>query len=200
PDHLVAGHEREATAQDAGVLLVIGAAETAGFDAQEPVVFADRGAGQVVRPQPPRLLQHERPHGLPAPGSGGTDQAVTSMLPFMKLWIWQWYLTVAALAGSVILPDVPLATSPESKVLSSAVTVWVVVSSFLIVIVDPAGALSGSGENLKSLIVITVPDVPPPDVAFAAVPALVFLSLPQEVEPSATAATASTARERAIRG
>ena len=84
--------------------------------------------------------------------------------------------------------------------MSSAVTVWVVVSSFLIVIVAPAGALSGSGENLKSLIVITVPDVAPPEVVFPPVPALVFLSLPQAVEPSATAATASTARERAIRG
>ena len=102
------------------------------------------------------------------------------MLPFMKLWIWQWYLTVPALAGSVILPDEPLAISPASKLLSSAVRVCVVVSSFLTVIVAPAGALSGSGENLKSLIVITVPDVPP-DVALPAGLALFFLSLPDDV-------------------
>ena len=96
--------------------------------------------------------------------------------------------------------DVPLATSPVSKLLSSAVRVCVVESSFFTVIVAPAFALSGLGENLKSLIVITVPVVALPVVALPVVAALFFLSLPQAAEPTATAAIARTARERARRG
>jgi hypothetical protein len=106
----VAGHEREATLQDAGVLLVVGATQTTGFDAQEPGVVTDRGSGQVVGTQPSGLLQHERPHRLPArgrvarlPASGAgrallvasgagraRAQAVTWMEPFMELWMLQW--------------------------------------------------------------------------------------------------------------
>jgi hypothetical protein len=46
PDRLVARYERVARKQFAGELLMVGATETACFDAQQTVVVADRRQGQ----------------------------------------------------------------------------------------------------------------------------------------------------------
>src|SRR4029079_5754083 len=59
--HLVTGHEREAAAQHARVLLVVRAAEATGFDAQQPRGLTDVGEGKFARLQPPGLVEHERP-------------------------------------------------------------------------------------------------------------------------------------------
>jgi hypothetical protein len=88
PDHLVAGNERETATQDAGVLLVIGATESARLDPQQPGIVADLRTGQFVGAKAPRLLEHERGrHAVRVV----KRQAVTSMEPFMVLWwISQW--------------------------------------------------------------------------------------------------------------
>jgi hypothetical protein len=60
-DGLVARHEGEAGREGAGVLLVVCTAEPARLDAQDAVVVADVGDGEVVRDEPPRLFQDESP-------------------------------------------------------------------------------------------------------------------------------------------
>jgi hypothetical protein len=52
-------HERGARRQGTGVLLVIGAAQPAGLDAQQPVVGAQHGKGEVARLEPAGLGEHE---------------------------------------------------------------------------------------------------------------------------------------------
>src|SRR5581483_12254655 len=59
PDRLVAGHEGKPGREGAGVLLVVGAAQPARLDSQQPVVVADLGEVELARHQPPGLLQHQ---------------------------------------------------------------------------------------------------------------------------------------------
>lgn len=60
---LVAGYECEPTTQFSGVLLVIGSAQPARLNADQPVVVADIEQRQRLQFQPARRVQHQRPRG-----------------------------------------------------------------------------------------------------------------------------------------
>jgi hypothetical protein len=71
-------------------------------------------------------------------------------VPTMLAWIEQWYLKVPGLA-KVKENALPLGSEPLSNEPSSAVTVWVVVSSLVQVTFCPALTLIVSGWNAKQL-------------------------------------------------
>src|SRR5262249_23163116 len=96
---LVPGHEREAGRQVTRVLLVVGAAQPARLDAQQGIVVAGLGDGELASDERARLLEYQRArrpgrHGPEAsaasgerpvryrrrPGSSGRRRGVVSLL------------------------------------------------------------------------------------------------------------------------
>src|SRR5262249_17626821 len=59
-DHLVAGNEGVGGGQMAGVLVVVGAAEAAGLDAEPALARADGRQREAAALEAPRLGQHQR--------------------------------------------------------------------------------------------------------------------------------------------
>jgi hypothetical protein len=86
PDRLVTRHEREAGRDRAGVELVVGAAEAARLDPQDAVLVADLGQRQLVAPQRPGRLQHERVDGPPATHRGSTIVSVPWAAQASRPW------------------------------------------------------------------------------------------------------------------
>src|SRR5207237_3849999 len=60
PHHLVARDEGEGAGEGAGVLLVVGAAEPARLDPQDPVALAQIGERKPSGPEPAGCLKHQR--------------------------------------------------------------------------------------------------------------------------------------------
>jgi hypothetical protein len=67
PDRLVTGDQRKPAGKLAGVLLVVGPAQPAGFHPQQRVVLAQNGNGDLPEHQPARRFQYQdtRERGVP---------------------------------------------------------------------------------------------------------------------------------------
>jgi hypothetical protein len=75
----------------------------------------------------------------------------TLIVPFMKVWIEQWYLSVT-LPENAIRYVSPGISVPELNESVSAVTVWPTFPLFVQQIVAPGATLTVAGEKLKSTI------------------------------------------------